>query len=77
MFPYNVKDDFQVHDGLPKTGPPENSCLTPFDNGKQKIYYLDYKNKRGEFINNFWDIVNWKEVEDRLKKVCKYGIIQT
>jgi superoxide dismutase, Fe-Mn family len=28
-------------------------------------YYLDYQNNRGKFIEEFWKIVNWGEVEKR------------
>ena len=31
----------------------------------EHAYYLKYKNKRGDFIENFWSIVNWPEVERR------------
>ncbi len=33
----------------------------------EHAYYLDYKNKRNEFVDAFWKIVNWKEIEKRLK----------
>ena len=29
-------------------------------------YYIDYRNDRGAFIDNFWKIVDWKVVEGRL-----------
>lgn len=29
-------------------------------------YYIDTRNDRGQYIENFWNIVNWKVVEDRL-----------
>lgn len=32
----------------------------------EHAYYLDYQNKRGDFIEGFWKIVNWYEVENRL-----------
>ncbi|MDP3882727.1 MAG: superoxide dismutase [Candidatus Staskawiczbacteria bacterium] len=28
-------------------------------------YYLDYKNDRAKFIENWWNIVNWEEVNKR------------
>jgi len=33
----------------------------------EHAYYLDYKNDRAKFIDNFWYIVNWNEVNNRLK----------
>lgn len=35
----------------------------------EHAYYLDYENNRGEFVSEFWEIVNWKEVERRFEKV--------
>lgn len=34
----------------------------------EHAYYLDYKNERARFIDGFWDIVNWEEVEKRLTR---------
>ncbi len=31
----------------------------------EHAYYLDYKNDRAKFIESFWSIVNWNEVNDR------------
>jgi len=34
----------------------------------EHAYYLDYKNDRAKFIENWWNIVNWEEVEKRFAK---------
>jgi Fe-Mn family superoxide dismutase len=31
----------------------------------EHAYYLDYKNDRAKFIDAFWSLVNWDEVNAR------------
>jgi len=37
----------------------------------EHAYYIDYKNERAKFIDAFWNIVNWNEVNKRLEESLK------
>ena len=37
----------------------------------EHAYYLDYKNERPKFVEAFWSIVNWDEVNKRLEAIIK------
>jgi Fe-Mn family superoxide dismutase len=32
----------------------------------EHAYYIDYRNRRGEFIDKCWSLINWKKVAERM-----------
>ncbi|WP_078545978.1 superoxide dismutase [Litchfieldia alkalitelluris] len=37
----------------------------------EHAYYLQYKNERADYVKNWWNIVDWSEVERRFKEASK------
>lgn len=40
----------------------------------EHAYYLDYKNERSKYVEAFWNIVNWAEVNERYEFAKKSSI---
>ncbi len=34
----------------------------------EHAYYVDYRNDRRKYLENWWNLVNWSEVDNRLQK---------
>ncbi len=37
----------------------------------EHAYYLKYQNKRAEYLNAFWNVINWKKVDEHFNKAWK------
>jgi len=37
----------------------------------EHAYYIDYKNDRAKFVDAFWNIVNWSEINKRFEEASK------
>jgi len=38
----------------------------------EHAYYVDYKNDRGKYVEAFWNIINWEDVNKRLDYLLKH-----
>ena len=55
----------QNHDLLSARGIFPLFCIDVWEHA----YYLKYKNLRASFVKDIWKILNWKEIENRYKKI--------
>lgn len=39
----------------------------------EHAYYLNYQNKRGDYVDNFWKIVNWENVAENFANAKAYN----
>lgn len=37
----------------------------------EHAYYLQYENERGKYVNNWWNVVNWNDVDSRFEAAKK------
>ena len=37
----------------------------------EHAYYIDYRNARAEGVKAFWEVLDWKVIEERYNKCCK------
>lgn len=63
---------------------PENNAGNPLRKGFTPLlacdvwehsYYLDYQNRRNDYLNAFWNLINWEVIENRYSEAKKYNMV--
>jgi superoxide dismutase, Fe-Mn family len=68
----NKNKELEVYN-LPNQDSPLSEGKVPILNLDvwEHAYYLKYQNRRKDFVDNFWNVINWDEVERRFKEAKK------
>lgn len=55
---------------MPNAGNPMTENMRPLMciDVWEHAYYLDYQNRRAEYVNNFWNLIDWQYVEYRMTR---------
>ena len=62
-----LDDDLTTLDMVIKTGNPMTDGLRPVMTVDvwEHAYYIDYRNRRPDFLAAFWELIDWQKVADR------------
>ena len=41
----------------------------------EHAFYLQYRNEKAKWVDAFWNLVNWKDVEARLASASKTDLV--
>lgn len=65
--PINTKVDYK---SMPNQTSPRTEGLIPLLGCDvwEHAYYLKYQNKRPDYVNAWWNLINWQDVNDRYEK---------
>ena len=41
----------------------------------EHAYYLQFRNRKAEYAEEIWNVVNWQDVQERYERVSKYTLV--